>query len=250
MIRFIRFLPIAIFVAMLGGCAGFATQAYTPSQSDPIKEVLITIPAEFPKVRIGVAGNAGLMFGAVGGLAAGAFAQTEGERLDQMLNSQGGGYQKQLVSQLESFLAAKGIRTQTLAVARGSSRTGLVEDYKSLTLPKNADAILDIFVWEAGYGGTHPILDPENRPIIRLRAQLVSAKTLQVLYADDIFFGFTNPFMQAKEIKSPKQYYFPTVQALHEDKTRAVEGLQVAATEVARFLVNEITMPPNKTVSR
>jgi hypothetical protein len=130
------------------------------------------------------------------------------------------------------------------------SRFGLLEDYKSVAAQKNVDAVLDIFVFEASYGGTHPMLDPQLRPIIRLRARLVSAKTSQVLYADDIFFGYTNPFMPAKEIKSPKQFYFADTNELQSDKARAAEGMRVAATEVARFLADQLTALQKQTASR
>lgn len=249
MIRLMRLLPAVLAALLLAGCANFSKQAYSPSPADPIRQILIATPMEFPKVGLGIAGSPGMMFGAIGAVIASANASANQETLDQVLNSQGDGYQKQLLSTLDASFGAAGIRTQTVAVPR-ESRFGLLEDYKSLAGQKNVDAVLDIFVFEASYGGTHPILDAENRPIIRLRARLVSAKTLQVLYADDIFFGFTNPFMSAQEIKSPKQFYFPNVEAMDKDKARAAEGMRVAATEVARFLVNQLTALQEKTASR
>jgi hypothetical protein len=248
MIRLIRFLPTVLAALLLAGCAGFSKQAYTPSPADPIRRILIATPVEFPKVVLGIAGSPGMMFGVIGVALAVADAEGNQETLDQALNSQGDGYQKLLLSTLEASFRAAGIGTQTVAVPR-ESRFGLLEDYKSLAGQKNVDAVLDIFVFEASYGGTHPVLDPKKRPIIRLRARLVSAKTLQVLYADDIFFGFTNPFMSAQEIKSPKQFYFPDVEAMQKDKARAAEGMRVAATEVARFLVNQLTAQ-SKTASQ
>lgn len=249
MIRIIRLLPAILAALLLAGCANFSKQAYTPSPADPIRQVLIVTPPEFPKVVLGIAGSPGAMFGAIGAAAALANSSANQETLDQALNSQGIGYQKQLLSALDSSFAAAGIRTQTVAVPR-ESRFGLLEDYKSLTAQKSADAVLDIFVFEASYGGTNAVTDPQLRPIIRLRARLVSAKTGQVLYADDIFFGYTNPFMSAKEIKSPKQFYFADVQALQSDKARAAEGMRVAATEVARFLVSQLTALENRAASR
>jgi hypothetical protein len=255
MIRLMRLLPAVLAALLLAGCANFSKQAYSPSPADPIRHILIATPAEFPKVRLGMEGRPAMMLGAfgaigaVGAVLASANGEGNQETLDQALRSQGDGYQKQLLSTLDASFGAAGIRTQTVAVPR-ESRFGLLEDYKSLAGQKNVDAVLDIFVFEASYGGTHPILDSEDRPIIRLRARLVSTKTLQVLYADDIFFGYTNPFMSAQEIKSPKQFYFPNVEALHKDKARAAEGMRVAATEVARFLVNQLTVLQEKSVSR
>jgi hypothetical protein len=249
MIRLIRFFPVLLAAALLAGCAGFTKQAYTPS-AEPIKQVLIVTPVEFPKVGLGLAGSPGLMFGALGAGIAAANAQSQGETLDQALSNQGGGYQKQLLASLESAFSAAGVRSQAMPAVPRDGRTGLMEDYKTVAGQRNVDAILDIFVLEASFGGTHPIFDPEKRPILRLRARLVSAKTMQVLYADDIFFGYTNPFMEAKEIKSPKKYYFADVEAINNDRPRAAEGMRVAATEVARFLVNQLTGAPDKTAGK
>lgn len=249
MTRLIRLLPAVMAALLLSACAGFTPQAYTPSPAAPIKHIVIATPVEFPKVGLGIAGSPGVMFGGIGAALALANSGSNQETLDQALNSQGIGYQKQLLSTLESSFSAAGIRTETVAVPR-ESRFGLLEDYKSLAAQKNADAVLDIFVFEASYGGTHPIFDADKRPIIRLRARLVSVKTLQVLYADDIFFGYTNPFMKAKEIKSPQQFYFPDVETLSKDKARAAEGMRVAATEVARFLVKQLTELQTTTASR
>jgi hypothetical protein len=249
MIRCIRFLPAMLAALLLAGCANFSKQAYIPSSANPIKQVLIVTPPEFPKVVLGIAGSPGAMFGAVGAAVALANSNAKQETLDQALNSQGDGYQKQLMSALNASFGAAGIGTRTVAVPR-ESRFGLLEDYKALAAQQNVDAVLDIFVFEASYGGVNPVGDAQLRPIIRLRARLVSAKTLQVLYADDIFFGYTNPFMSAQEIKSPKQFYFADMKALESDKARAAEGMRVASTEVARFLVNKLTALENKAASR
>jgi hypothetical protein len=115
-----------------------------------------------------------------------------------------------------------------------------VDDYKSLLAKKDADAVLDVVVVEASYGGTHPLLDPNPRPILKVRTKLVSAKTFEPLYADSISFGYSNPFESAKEIKAPKQYYFNNMEALAADKKRAAEGLGVAADEVARFITGQL----------
>ncbi|HEX9172963.1 MAG TPA: hypothetical protein VF861_09895 [Telluria sp.] len=56
--------------------------------------------------------------------------------------------------------------------------------------------------------------------------------------------------MSAREIKSPKQFYFADVQALQSDRARAAEGMRVASTEVARFLVSQLTVLGTKAASR
>lgn len=232
----LRSLSFILIAAVLGGCAGVTKQAYkTPAE--PIKSVLIATPDAFPKVTIGLAGNVGLMFGAVGAAAATHDLAERANALNSAVSGQGASYHQQLLDKIRTSLAAAGIQSQTIGVKRG--RSMLVEDYKPLVAQKNVDAVLDIFVTEASYGGTHPLLDPELRPILRVSARLVSAKTFETLYADDISFGFSNPFMSAQEIKSPKQYYYPNLDAALTNKAKTAEGLRVAADEVARFLTQQ-----------
>lgn len=239
----IRLLTIAIAAVLLGGCFTVSKVAYQPSSVAPIKEILLVVPDPFPAVRVGIGGNMGLMFGGVGAGIAGATAAGQAETIDQAISGQGVGYQQQLVEQLTASLAAAGIHVQTVAAARAAKRGAFVEDYQPLLARAKADAVLDISVLEASYGGTHPLLDPDLRPILRVRARLVSARTLDTLYADDISYGYTNTFVNAKEIKAPKEYYYPNLQAVIADKAKAAEGLRLAATEVARFLARQFITP-------
>jgi hypothetical protein len=64
--------------------------------------------------------------------------------------------------------------------------------------------------------------------------------------------------MPALEVKSPKQYYFPNLEATIGDYEKAAEGLRVAADAVANHLVQQfitgkadakvsaLTPPPTK----
>lgn len=233
LIRSLLFILVAVIAS---GCASVSKQAYK-APAEPIRSVLIATPEEFPKVRIGLGGNIGLMFGAVGAAAAAYDVEERSNALHNAVASQGFSYHQYLVEKIKASLAAAGIRSETVAVKRG--RSILVEDYRPLVAQKNVDAVLDIFVSEASYGGTHPLLDPELRPILRVSTRLVSAKTFDTLYADDISFGYSNPFMPAQEIKSPKQYYYPNLDTALTDKAKTAEGLRVAADEVARFLTQQ-----------
>lgn len=249
MLTLMRFLPALLVAVLLSGCAGFAKQSYTPTPATPIKQVLIAVPAEFPKVTMGIGGSMGLMFGPLGAAAAAYDAGEKSQTLDDMISAQGVGYQQQLIEQIRANFAAVGILTETVAVKR-EGRDVLVEDYASLLGQKKADAILDLFVWEASYGGTHPLLDPLPRPILRVRAQMVSGTSFEKLYADEISFGYSNPFMDAKELKAPKKYYFTNWEEIGGDRERAAEGMRVAATEVARFLTGQFTAEQNVAASK
>ncbi len=250
MSRWVQLLLISLAAVLLGGCAGVAQQSYAPSKA-PLKRVLIATPAAFPTVTEGVAGNAGLMFGPVGAVAATYDVKELSAKLEQAITSQGVHYEVDLLDKIRANFAAAGIATEVVAVKEREPRSQLVQDYKALAARGNgADAILDIAVLEAAYGAVHPMLDPEFRPILRLRARLVSARTLETLYANDIFFGYSNPFMSAQEIKAPKKYYFRNLDAVLDDKPKAAEGMHVAATEVAQFLTDQFIHPQQEVAAK
>jgi hypothetical protein len=232
-------MPVAL---LLSACASVTPQAYTPATAAPLKKVVIATQVQPPKVTAGIGGSMGLMFGGIGAGLAAAHAGEEGKTLDQLITGEGLNYQQRLQDSIVAAFKAAGVQATVVPVNRAG--TDFVGDYKALLAANDADAVLDVVVLEASFGGTHPMFDPDPRPILRVRTQLVSAKTLQPLYAESISYGYSNPFISAKEIKAPKQYYFSNFAAIGTDKKRAAEGLGNAADEVARFITDQL-VPAN-----
>lgn len=230
-------------VLLMSACASVTPQAYNPATAAPLKKVVIATQAQPPKVTAGLGGNAGLMFGGIGTAIAAAGAAEQGKTLDQLITAEGLNYQQRLQDKIVAAFKAAGVQATVVPVNR-AGLNDFVADYKTLLTGTDADAVLDVVVLEASFGGTHPMFDPEPRPILRVRTQLVSAKTWQPLYADTISYGYSNPLISAREIKAPKQYYFPNFDAIGTDKKRAAEGLGDAADQVARYITDQL-VPAN-----
>lgn len=239
MIHFIRWSPVVAMVVLLSGCADFTKQSYKSSAAAPIKKVLIATQTDFPKADFGVDSKMAMM-GLVGTTISLSTVDGQTQTLDEILADQGPRYHQQFLADLTSALGAAGISAQTVAVEKNAG-TGLADNYQSLVSGKNVDAILDIQILQAGYGDAHLARDPGVRPILRVRARLVSARDFKTLYADDISFGYINSLQDAKGIKAPGKYYFQDTQLVLFEKKKAAEGLRVAATEVARFLIGQFT---------
>jgi hypothetical protein len=237
---FKRFHSVCMMFAVLflSACAGVPQQSYSPTNAAPLKKVLLVTQMQPPKISVGIGGSVGLMFGGIGAAIAAANAGGQGQSLDQLISGEGLNYHQRLQDGIVASLKAAGIQAVIVPVNRARP-WDFVDDYKSLLAKNDADAVLDVVVLEASYGGTHPLLDADPRPILKVRAKLVSAKTFEPLYADSISFGYSNPFESAKEIKAPKQYYFKNMEAIASDKKRAAEGLGIAADEVARFITGQ-----------
>jgi hypothetical protein len=239
--RILQICLIAFITTLFTGCAIVTKQAYEPSATAPIKQVLVVTQNEITPLRFAIYGSKATLLGPFGALAALSQAEEKAELLRKDLNQYGATYDQYFVDELKASFAKAGIQTSFVS-AKKETRRGFVEDYKSLAIPKDTDAVLDLFIAEASYGGTHPMTDPEMRPIMQVYARLVSAKTFEVLYSDHISYGYDNPLMDAQKIKAPQKYYMPDMDAVIADKARSAEGIRNAAAEVARFLANQFTV--------
>lgn len=232
---------IALTSTFFTGCAIVTKQAYVPSVNAPIQQILVVTQNEITPLRFAIYGSKATLLGPFGVVTAISEAEEKTELLRKDLNQYGASYDEYFVDELKSSFAKANIKT-SFTSAKKETRRGFVEDYKSLTIPKDTDAVLDLFIAEASYGGSHPMTDPEMRPIMQVYARLVSAKTFEILYSDHISYGYDNPFMDARKIKAPQKYYMPDMEAVIADKARTTEGIRNAAAEVARFLADQFTV--------
>ena len=239
MARFILWPAAVAMIAFLSGCADFTKQAYKPSHTEPIRKVLIATQTDFPKASFGIDPKMAMM-GLIGTTMSLSTADGKTQTLDQVLAGQGAQYHEQLLAELTSALQAGGISAQTIAVRRNEDG-GLAEDYQSMASGRSVDAILNIRVLQAGYGDAHAARDPGVRPILLLRARLISAKTFEMLYADAISYGYGGSLLDAREIRASEKYYFRDTQMVIIEKEKSAEGLRAAATEVAHFLAAQFT---------
>jgi hypothetical protein len=234
--------------ALLSGCASVTPKAYTAT-SVPIKKVLVVTQAQPPSVTVGIAGSMGMMFGGVGAAIAAANAGSQVRSFDDLFTSQGLNYHQRLQQQIMASLKDAGIEAEPVPVARERPNDFLV-DYRPLLAQRGADAVLDVVVMEASYGGTHPMLDRKPRPILKVRARLVgSAASQDPLYAESISFGYSNPFESATELKSPSKFYFDDMEAVGADRQRAADGLRLAVDDVAKHISNQLRQTKNPTVT-
>lgn len=239
--RILQIFLIILTAILFTGCAIVTKQAYVPSITTPIKNVLVVTQNEITPLRFAIYGSKATLFGPFGVMAAISEAEEKTGLLRKDLNQYGASYDKHFADELKASFAKAGIQT-SFTTAKKETRRGFIEDYSSLPVSKDTDAVLDLFIFEASYGGAHPMTDAEMRPIMQVYARLVSAKTFEILYSDHISYGYDNPLMDAQKIKAPSKYYMPDMEAVIADKARSAEGIRSAAAEVARFLANQFTV--------
>ena len=237
----LQLLMITLAATLFTGCAIVTKQAYVPSVDAPIKQILVVLQPEVTPVRFAIYGSKATLFGPLGVMSAISEADEKTVLLRKDLGQYGPSHDMIFADELKASLTKIGIKTSFIT-AKKDTRHGFVPDYKSLSIPKDTDAILDLFVAETSYGGSHPMTDPQMRPIMQVYARLVSAKTFEVLYSDHISYGYDNPLMDAQKLKAPQKYYMPDMDAVIADKARSAEGIRHASDEVARFIANQFSV--------
>lgn len=235
----LRITLVVAATVFLMACSTVNQQAYTAVASSPIRKIVVVTQDQAPPVGVGFGGSPGLMFGAIGAGIAAANASGAGKTMNQLITEEGMDYHRRLQERLSTGLAKAGMSTVWVTVPR-TRGIDFVQNYQAVAAEHGADAVLDLVVLEASFGGTHPFLDPKPRPILRAKTKLVSGKTGEQLYAEEISSGYSNPFMSATELQSPKEFYFESIDAVREDAPRAARGMGHSVDEVANHIATQL----------
>lgn len=223
--------------ALVAACGGASSQQFNP-QGETIKTIaLITVPNPTQYQAVDWGGKASL-FGAVGGVATQADAKTMSRALTKAVKDANFDYSRAMQAALADRLKRAGFNV-VAASARREAPEKLLSDYGNVPAG-GADALLDINARVVGYS-TYNIRDPDFRPHIQADVRLVSAKTRTVLYAEQVLFGYHNPFISATHLPSGKQYYFKDFSLLMANQARAIEGLRRGTEAVADHIAKRLT---------
>src|SRR5262245_40342160 len=66
-------------------------------------------------------------------------------------------------------------------------------------------------------------------------------RVAQVLYSEQVIFGYHNPLMSATQLPSDKKYYFKDFTALMADKPRAFEGWRQGKQAISDHIAQRLT---------
>lgn len=228
-------------VSALGGCAVQSQVAFDPAQNRHIRTVaLVNIPSPpAPTIR-NHASPAGLLGGGLAaGAAAAASASENQDPLVKLLASQRFDFAKEMEQALTDRLRKMGYRVVRVEFARDNPY-GLLNDYNKVPIG-GADAILDatngVFF---GYSNVN-LMDSKYRPHLHFYLRLVDAKSKNVLYGDELQFGYHNPLMSGSKLPAPDKFFYGSIEDVLADPKRTVEGLRAGIGQIADHIARQLS---------
>src|SRR5262245_21877861 len=201
-----RFRIAAVGLAILSaGCAGVSSQQFDP-KGEPLKTIaFINVPNPVQYEAVDWGGGAGMIGGAVAGIAVQAEAKTMSEALTRAAKEASFDYSREMQTAVSERLRRAGFKVVMVRAER-EAPNALISDYAKVPVA-DADALLDIDARTVGYA-SYNITDPDFRPYVKADVRLVSAKTRAVFYSEQVQFGYQNPYMSATQLPSDRKYYF------------------------------------------
>jgi len=228
-------------VAALGGCAIQSQVAFNPAENRHIRSVaLVSIPnPPAPTIRNN-ASPAAILGGGIGaGIAAAASASENQDPFVKLLAAQKFDFSKEMERAISERLRKMGYRVIPVQMSR-ENPYGLLKDYDKVPAG-GADAILDatnsVFF---GYSNVN-LMDAKYRPQLHVYVRLVDSKTKNVLYGDEMQFGYLNPIVSAAKLPAPDKYFYASVEDLLADPKRTVEGLRAGIDQIADHMARQLS---------
>lgn len=221
-----------LLVTSLIGCAGLPRQAFNKSASRDMIVIGVLEPAHSGEYTVWNRGHAGLFFGPIGSLIAGADMMDKTERFTKLAKACDfkavEEFQSDLIVQLENV----GYQVKTVKVVR--EKPDFLEAYDGLD--RSVDAYLDTAIF-VGYICTSSASD--YIPTVNVNVRLIRRDTNDILYQDMIAYG--RVFVgDAVPIAAEQKYCFDSYDKLETDTDKAVEGLRKGLPMVARRIALDL----------
>ena len=225
---------------LITGC-GTTSMAVKPEATANVKTVALIEVADPPAYVGNDFGNPGMMFGAVGGAAAGASAASTGGRITAIASEAKYDYSDRLTGELAEQLRAAGYEVKVVSVSRAESHK-LLESYEAVPAD-GVDAIIDVAVKDVGYATEHPMFSPHWRPSASVYIAMVDSSTGAEIYGQKFMYGYHNPFLPGTDIEAPEAYHFKGKDMLFADEAKLLDGLDhsidAVVSEISRALAKE-----------
>jgi len=238
---FARRALLAGMAVLVGGCAVQSQVAFDPAQHRDIRTVaLVNIPKP-PAPTIRNHASPAALLG--GGLAAGAVAASSASEnqdpLVRLLAAQKFDFSKEMEQAITERLRKMGYKVVRVEFPRDNPYA-LLKDYDKVQAA-GADAILDatngVFF---GYSNVN-LMDTKYRPHLHFYLRLVDAKTKNVLYGDEMQYGYLNPLMTGAKLTAPDKFYYASVEDVLADPKRTVEGLRTGIRDIADHMAQGLS---------
>lgn len=224
-----------IVVSLFSGCATtFEKQAYNSELHKDIENVgLITVqmPA---KAMVDIAAHPGDNFGLIGGLIAAGDRSGKTQKFGEAIAAAGFDFNSYFNESLKKAFADTRYKISDVPVTR-EAKYKFMDTYP---LDTNQDALLDIYVYNLGYGAAGALTD--YYPTVHIHARMVKADTGEAIFADKVLYNPYGHSGEALVIDPNTEFAYKKFNLLMDDTENAVIGIKQAIDAVTKELVAQL----------
>jgi hypothetical protein len=220
------------------GCASILKQTYDRKTSAPIKKIALLDVGAPAQLRVMNSGGVGWLFGAIGSAVEASEWARKTKLFTSSVSKQRSALGQDLTTTVADGLAKSGYAVTTFdAQELSHDSVGHIEDYSLIRT--DADAILDLTFVAIEY--VSPSGDSHYYPWIRISARLVSSRTHDLIYAQDLTYG--TDLLQREEVEhfpSDATYVYNDFDALMTKADEAAAGLRVGVLRIASRIAAQL----------
>lgn len=225
-------------LALLAAGCGPSKVAVKPGAIKEVREVALIRVAEPPAYVAQDFGHPGMMFGAIGGAAAGSSSANAGKNVNQLATAADFRAGERMTARLRDRLKAAGFQVRVVDVP-AKTPTKPLQDIDAIDAG-DADAVLDVTIQSIGYATEHPMFSPHWRPSAQVQVALFDRRDRQTLYSEKFMYGYHNPLLSGTDLDAPEAYHFKDKDALFADRDVLIQGMAQGIDSIADAIVSNI----------
>ncbi len=225
---------LVAFALISAGCASAPKQAFNRAAHSSINTIVILEPAPPKEYEVANLGHAGLSFGLIGGLVAAADISAKTSEFTQLMKTRNFKASDEYRDALVASLEKSGYTVKVQGVARNEQ--DLLKTYSNLD--PEADAYVDSLI-KTGYYSAAGATD--YVPLFRTHVRMVKRGTNEVVYEEQVAYGYENRADKAVSLAADKKYYFKDFAAIKSGADAALEGMRAGIPLVASRIAQDIS---------
>jgi hypothetical protein len=218
---------------LLTACAQIPKQAFNPSMHADIAAIGVLDPENNGEVGVANQGHLGSGLGLIGSIYAAADISSKTREFTELAHKKSLDCAAEYKAALVPALQKAGYAVKILKVQR--AQPGFLTSYDGLD--RSVDAYLDLDM-SCAYLSASATAD--YIPTVRSAVRLVKRKTREIVYSENISYGYELRATRAISLPADATFFFKDFSALTSDPDKAITGLRTGFPLVANQIADDL----------
>jgi hypothetical protein len=228
-----KWLVVATLISLSAGCANIPKQAYNKEANRAIQQITLLEPAAEPDYAVVNLGHPGQSFGLIGALIASGQISAKTAEFSKAIKAKGFDLAAEFKAALVAELEAAGYVVTLQKVAR--AKPDFLPKYENV--PTGSQAVIDPKV-SAGYYCAAS--NSEYIPTVRSSIRMVKPDGKQILYQEQITYGYEAGGQDAVTFPADQKYFFDDFDAIMAKLDIALDGMRKGVPIVAKQIADDL----------